>query len=55
MSRFKARIARNSWLLRTTAGMQEVEQRMEQLPRFATQKLDNLDTRYEFMNGSEVP
>ncbi len=39
MSRFKARIERNSWLLR----------------RFATQKLDILDTRYEFMNGSEVP
>ena len=39
----KAQIARNSRLLRTTAGMQEVEQRMEQLPRFATQKLDILD------------
>jgi hypothetical protein len=35
--------------------MQEVEQRMEQLPRFATQKLDILGARYEFMNRSEVP
>ncbi len=55
MFRFKARIAGNNWLLTTTAGMQEVEQRMEQLPRFATQKLDILDARYEFMNRSEVP
>ncbi len=39
MFRFKARIARNSWLLR----------------RFATRKLDILDTRYEFMNRSELP
>jgi hypothetical protein len=39
MFRFKARIARNSWLLR----------------RFATQKLDILDARYEFMNRPEVP
>ena len=55
MFRFKARIARNSQLLRTTAGMQEVEQRRSSLPRFATQKLDILDARYEFMNKSEVP
>jgi len=39
MSRFKARIAGNSWLL----------------TRFATQKVDILDARYEFMNRSEVP
>ena len=53
--RFKARIARNGSPLRTTAGMQEVEQRMEQLPRFATPKLDILEPRYEFTNRSEVP
>jgi hypothetical protein len=35
----KARIARNSWLLR----------------RFATQKLGILGARYEFMNRLEVP
>ncbi len=34
--------------MRTTAWMQEVEQCMEPLPRFATQKLDILGTRYEF-------
>jgi len=39
MFRFKARIARNSQLLR----------------RFATQKMDILGARYEFMNRSEVP
>jgi len=39
MFRFKARIAGNSWLL----------------TRFATQKLDILDVRYEFMNRSEAP
>jgi len=55
MFRFKARIAGNGWLLLTTARMQEVEQRMEQLPRFTTQKLDILGARYEFMNRSEVP
>jgi pyruvate, water dikinase len=38
MFRFKARIARNSWLLR----------------RFATQELNILGARYEFMNRSEV-
>jgi hypothetical protein len=36
---FKARIARNSWLLR----------------RFATQKLDILGAIYEFTNRSAVP
>ncbi|EGV50939.1 hypothetical protein [Candidatus Endoriftia persephone] len=49
MFRFKAQIARNSWLLRTTAWMQEIEQRMEPLPRFAMQKLDILGAKYEFM------
>jgi hypothetical protein len=39
MFRFKARIAGNSWLL----------------ARFATQKVDIWDARYEFMNKSEVP
>ena len=39
MFRFKARIARNSELLR----------------RFATSKLDILNARYEFMNKSEAP
>jgi len=39
MFRFKARIARNSPLLRS----------------FATQKLDILEVRYKFMNRSEVP
>jgi hypothetical protein len=39
MFSIKARIAGNSWLL----------------ARFATQKLDILDVRYEFMNRSEVP
>ncbi len=39
MFRFKARIARNSQLLR----------------RFATRKLDILGARYEFMNRSELP
>jgi hypothetical protein len=50
MFRIKARIAGNSQLLPTTAGMQEVGQRREQLPRFATQKLDILGARYEFTN-----
>ncbi|KRT58046.1 hypothetical protein Ga0076813_12731, partial [endosymbiont of Ridgeia piscesae] len=39
----------DSWLLQTTAWMQKVESRMEPLPRFATQKLDILGTRYAFM------
>jgi len=39
----------------TTAGMHEEEQRMQQLPRFATLKMVILNARYEFMNRSEVP
>jgi hypothetical protein len=38
-----------------TAWMQEVEQRKEPLPRFATKKLNILDARYEFMTCSEAP